>query len=122
VVEGVDDGKQFPDLLSESDSIIFPFTEKDSVFNFSDEKKNLVNYLKKVKDQCEGVKTVHVLCDSNQPISFPNVNKDKENVVVSKSNKNGSRRVYDKKHVCLFCNNMYSKIARHMEQKHSKES
>ena len=32
------------------------------------------------------------------------------------------KRVYDKRHCCLFCNKYYAKMARHLEQCHKDEA
>ena len=117
--DGVDDDLMFPALQPDSDSITFPFIQ--NLDKNLTKKKNLATCLKDVIDiQSKNKLPVEVLFDSNKPICCPNVEKDV--VVVSKASKLGTKRVYDKKHNCVYCNIMYSKIARHLEQKHSKET
>ena len=43
------------------------------------------------------------------------------NITVLKHNNIGKKRKWDKKHSCLYCCNLYSKMARHLEQKHQEE-
>ena len=115
--DGVDDVQMFPALQPDSDSITFPLNfDKNSA-----KKKDSATCLKDVIDiKSKNNLPVEVLFDSNKPICCPNVENDV--VVVSKASKRGTKRVYDKKHNCVYCNSMYSKIARHLEQKHSKET
>lgn len=119
------------DALCDSDSVCFPIREYDNV-NISKRsspncvtKNDFVTCSKDVIEKCPGVQctnqlSVQVLCDSDEPICFPNTEND--NVVVSKASKPGNKRVYDKEHCCVYCNVMYAKISRHLEQKHSNET
>ncbi|KAL2093731.1 hypothetical protein ACEWY4_011043 [Coilia grayii] len=43
-------------------------------------------------------------------------------MICSVSKKSDGKRVYDKKQYCLFCRKPFTKISRHLEQKHSKEA
>ena len=43
------------------------------------------------------------------------------NITVMKHNNIGKKRKWDKKHSCLYCCNWYSKMARHLQQKHEDE-
>ena len=58
-----------------------------------------------------------VLCNSDASQKTKN-----DYVTVSKASKPGEKRVYDKKHRCVYCNGMYAKMHRHLEQKHSDET
>lgn len=46
----------------------------------------------------------------------------KEEIYVKSSNKRGGKRAWDKKYYCVYCFQPYAKIARHFEDKHSRES
>ena len=99
--DGVDDVQMFPALQPDSDSITFPLNfDKNSA-----KKKDSATCLKDVIDiKSKNNLPVEVLFDSNKPKCCPNVENDV--VVVSKSSKLGTKRVYDKKHNCVYCNSM----------------
>ena len=42
-------------------------------------------------------------------------------ITVLKHNNIGKKRKWDKKHSCIYCCNLYSKMARHLDQKHKDE-
>ncbi|KAL4221113.1 hypothetical protein ACF0H5_019373 [Mactra antiquata] len=54
--------------------------------------------------------------------SLPVVNAEQQtiHIATSKKTKDG-KRIWDKKHVCIYCMNHYAKLARHLEQVHSTE-
>ena len=56
-----------------------------------------------------------ILCDRDEPIYH-------DHVAVGKASKPGTKRIYDKKHCCIYCNVMYAKLSRHLAQKHSHET
>ena len=57
----------------------------------------------------------------NVTVQQPCTSGNLRNVRVLKHNNIGKKRKWDKKHSCLYCCKLYSKMARHLEQKHKDE-
>lgn len=54
--------------------------------------------------------------------SVSNDHEEYQNIILTTAKQDGHRRIYDKRHVCCFCNKPYIKMARHLETCHSNEN
>lgn len=57
--------------------------------------------------------------DEEEPCSSQDIN---NSIVVGACQKKGGKRVYDKRHYCLYCRKPYAKMARHLERAHENKS
>ena len=62
-----------------------------------------------------------IIPNMNVTVQQPCTSGNLRNVRVLKHNNIGKKRKWDKKHSCLYCCKLYSKMARHLEQKHKDE-
>ncbi|XP_078790071.1 uncharacterized protein LOC105358446 isoform X3 [Oryzias latipes] len=112
-----------PDTSSESDadsdcSFRTPGREKRPKL---DDLPNVSNPLN--EEICDSTTSI-----SNYPLSDipddlgaeeePSSSMNDNDIVVTACQKRGGKRVYDKKHYCLYCNKPYAKMARHLERAH----
>ena len=96
--------KSHDDLLDVSGSVSSPVCDSTTSDKMTFDRRNL---------------TSEATGSDKEPCSSQNVN---ESIVVSACTKRGGKRVYNKRHYCLYCCVPYAKMARHLEHAHTDKS
>ncbi|XP_039677045.1 uncharacterized protein LOC120571949 isoform X2 [Perca fluviatilis] len=123
ISESADD--YIPDTTSDSD------TDSDASLHPNRRIKKSLDYTRDISRSlsppvCDTTTPDAMTFDSNiltseatgaeeEPCSSQNIN---DRVVVSSCHNKGGKRVYDKRHYCLYCSKPYAKMARHLESAH----